>query len=211
MIRTLAASLLLLCFAGCEAASVITYKLTGPPKVPAKYTPDKTKPLLVLVENPKQRSAASTEPELIAGLIIDQLNAKEVAPMIDLTKLHAVRDAHVADYSKMSIAAIGRAAGAAQVIYVQLDVQPIRQMPGGDTMQGQAAARVKLIDVVSGETLWPTDLSDGYEVGAASELGKDRAKSAMDVREGLARSLADQVARLFYKWEPTDMSPGQYE
>lgn len=209
MIRSLVA-LLLLCFGGCQLASALTYKVAGPPKVPAKYTPVKTAPMLVLVENFRQPSASSTEADLLAHSLIEQLEAHKVAPLVDLEKLQALRDQHRSDFSKMSIASIGREVGAAQVLYVQLTNQSITALAGGDTLEGKSTARVKVIDATDGKTLWPTE-AEGYEVAAATALGKDRAMSTMDVRQHLCRGLADQIARLLYPWTPDDMSPGTYD
>ena len=65
-------------------------------------------------------------------------------------------------------------------------------------------------DLRTGQTLWPTDLADGYPVAASTKLGKDADASAMAVRQRLYVQLADDISKLFYKWKPEDMRPDNF-
>ena len=44
---------------GCQALGVLTYKIFGPAAVPAKYVPDRERPMLVLVENYQHQSSGA--------------------------------------------------------------------------------------------------------------------------------------------------------
>ena len=204
-------STLLLCgfVAGCNLVGAAAYKITGPPKVQPQYKPAAT-PMLVLVENPRQPSAASIDADLVARYLSDELSVNHVAPLIDPARLQALRDAQGSDFAKLSITAIGRQLGAEQVLYVQLASNSITRVVGDEGVQGSATARVRLIDAKTGQTLWPADLSNGAELTAATSIGTDNAASAMDLRQHLYRDLASQIARLFYAWRPEDMRPESY-
>jgi hypothetical protein len=199
--RLVLASMLML-MSGCAAAGVVMYKLAGPEAVPAKYVPAQ-RPMLVLVENYQRQSSASVGADLLARNLFYELSAENVAPLTPLEQLQQLREERP-DFSKMSIIALGKAMGAEQVLYVQLIGDHVTPLAGGNTLEGRTHVRVKVVDVVSGETLWPTDLSDGYELAAATELGADSGHDVRDVRRSLYSSLADQIAKLFYKWKPEE-------
>ena len=201
--------LLLLCLCllgGCAAAGAIAYKVAGPPKIDAKYTPAK-KATLVLVENYHHQTSAEPDSDLIARYIGDELTSNNVVPLVDLDRLRELRDSRPAEFPKMSVTAIGRAVEAKQVLYVQLQSSDVTPLQGGEALQGSASVIVKLIDADSGKTLWPSDLSDGYPLATSTQLGSTARPSAMDVRERMYHTLADQVAKLFYKWTPEDDRP----
>src|SRR5256885_4953570 len=111
--------LLLLCLCllgGCAAAGAIAYKVAGPPKIDAKYTPAKT-PTLVLVENFHHQTSAEPDSDLLARYIGDDLTVNKVVPVVDLDRLRSLRDSKPGEFSRMSISAIGRAVDARQVLY----------------------------------------------------------------------------------------------
>jgi hypothetical protein len=183
------------------------YKLAGPPKNPAKYTPDAQKPLLVLVENYQQQSAAAPQADMLARNLFAVLNAHGVAPLIPPEKLQAVRDAQPLEFPRLPINRIAQATGAAQVLYVHITGSESHALAGGDGYQGQASAVVKIIDGTSGNTLWPTEAAGGYPVSTATKIGIDAAPSPAAVQQQLYGQLADEIGRLFYKWSPEDMRP----
>lgn len=113
----------------------------------------------------------------------------------------------------MSMAAIGREVGAHQILYVQLHRSDVTPMSGGDSLTGQTAASVKVVDVATGDTLWPSDTAaeTGYPVAAATQLGTDRGTNVQDVRQQLYVQLSHQIARLFYKWQPEDEEPEGFQ
>src|SRR5438046_738410 len=98
--------LCMLMLSGCTAAGVLAYKVAGPPKIQAKYTPAKT-PTLVLVENYHNQSSAEADSDLIARYIFDALADNHVVPLVDLDAVRSLRDEKLAEFPHMSISAIG--------------------------------------------------------------------------------------------------------
>ena len=121
-----------------------------------------------------------------------------------MTRKH--RDAKPAEYSIMPITAIGKEVGAEQVLYVQLQSSDVTPLAGGEAFNGQSAATVKVVDVATGQTLWPTDIAAGYTVAASTRLGEAGAQTPQDVRQLLNLQLTDEISRLFRKWKPDDLS-----
>jgi hypothetical protein len=198
---------------GCNllgAAAVVGYKVAGPPKVDAKYVPART-PMLVLVENYEHQSTTSLQSDLLSRTLAQQIQVHDIAPVINPAQLQALRDSRGDAYSKMSITEIARELGAAQVLYVQLETADASPLSGGEGYTGSARAKIKLVDATSGNTLWPKN-EQQYPVAAQTQI--DSAHGAADplsVRRQLYDQLADQVSKLFYAWQPEDMSPGTYE
>ena len=197
-----------LLLSGCEVLGVAAYKLHGPAKVPAQYVPAK-QPMLVLVENFQHQSSVNAHADLLGRMIVKDLEQKKVAPLVSLDKLQALRDAKRAEFPKMSMAAIGREVGASQILYVQLQRSDVNPMSGGDVLTGQTSATVKVVDVATGNTLWPADIAAeaGYPVGAGTRLGADNGANVQDVRQRMYAKLSHEIARLFYKWQPEYEEP----
>jgi fermentation-respiration switch protein FrsA (DUF1100 family) len=196
----------LLMFTGCSVAGIFAYKVLGPPKIDEKYKPAKT-PMLVLAENRRQPSATVGAEELSA-FVIEELTEHDVAPMIPAEKLQELRDSKLSQFYSMSVTAVGKAVGAAQVLYIQFDRDDITPLTGGETLQGTAQVHVKVVDVASGRTLWPEDASSGYPLGTSSSLGKDpSSQSVTDVQRRMYATLAGEIAKLFYKWQPEFQTP----
>src|SRR4051812_21041113 len=88
-----------LCLTGCSAAGILAYKVMGPPKIDAKYTPAQTL-MLVLAENTKQPSA-TIGPEALSLCVIEQLTDNKVAPVIPAEKLQELRDSKLSKFNSM--------------------------------------------------------------------------------------------------------------
>jgi hypothetical protein len=199
---------------GCNllgAAGVAAYKISGPPKVPAKYTPQRTR-MLVLVENYEHLSSANVQADLLARLLANEIQTHDVAPVVHPQELQALKDSKGEQYRGMSIASVGRALDATQVLYVQLQSNDVSPLNGGEGYTGSTTAVVKLVDVGTGNTLWPTDQSAGYAVAARTPIQSPRgARDVQELHRALYADLASQISRLFYAWQPEDMSPQNYE
>ena len=201
------AFIILFLLSGCQAAGVLAYKLHGPAKVPAQYVPQKT-PMLVLVENYEHQSSVNAHADLLAHMLVKELGERKIAPIISLEKLQELRDARPGEFPTMSMASIGRELGADQILYVQLhrtDVTPMMGAAGGsDALTGQTSASVKVVDVATGDTLWPGGISSdaGYPVSAATKLAAHNGANVADVRQRMYVQLGHDIAKLFYKWQP---------
>jgi len=199
--------------AGCSILGVAAYKLHGPAKVPAEYVPEQ-KPMLVLVENYEHQSSVNAHADLLGRLLVKELEARKVAPLVSLDKLQELRDARPAEFPRMSMAAIGREVGADQILYVQLHRSDVTPLSGGDALDGKTAASVKVVDVASGDTLWPggAGAEAGRPVAAATRLGgADNGTNVQDVRQRLYVQLSHEIAKLFYKWQPDFEGPEGFE
>lgn len=215
-IRTLVVSLICLAPAGCNlvgAGAVVADKVFGPAPVDPVYTLG-TDPVLVLVENYRNPVGALSDSEEVTQFIVKQLRDnlkpdKENQPpkvnVIDPDKLLEFQNAHPSEYAKMKIPQVGKALGAKQVLYVDLQVSGVDLTPGSELLRGRFTAVVKVVDVATGQSRWPNDITDGYAVGWESKPQRptDKVYPAA-VRERALRVGATRVARLFYKWKPED-------
>ena len=197
---------------GCTALGVAAYKLHGPPKVPAQYVPEQ-RPMLVLVENYQHQSSVNAHADLLGRMLVKELEARRVAPIVPLDALQELRDARPAEFPRMSMSSIGREVGAEQILYVQLHNSDVTPMAGGNALTGQASASVKVVDVATGDTLWPGGVASeaGYPVAAATKLGTSNGGSVQDVRQRMYLDLSHQIARLFYKWQPEYDEPEGFQ
>lgn len=196
-------SSLLLC--GCVAASAIQQKITGPPAVDAQYVPAK-EPMLVLVENYRSPTAYS-DAEMLARYLMDDLSKHKVAPLVPMQTLYALRTNKGDDFRKMSMAAVGREAGAKQVLYVDVQQCGIGAPPGSELLKGRIAVQVRVVDVDTGATRWPPNATEGIPLSYETPLPRaDVNTSEAMVRQHMHEAMASRIARLFYKWKPDDFT-----
>jgi hypothetical protein len=191
---------------GCAAPAVFAYKLFGPPPVPPRYTPPKTEPMLVLVENPHSGAIAIPEADELSRVIYEELDAQKVAPQIDPSRLHELRDRDTAAFDKMSIAEIGRAVGARQVLYVHVDRLDVENAPGSDMVRTRIAASLKVVNATTAMTAWPdagdTDLFEHQTPYRRIEAGT----TPSQLKREILRESGVELARWFYPWKPETMS-----
>ena len=190
---------------GCTAAGAAAYVLTGPPSVPAKYTLEK-KPTLVLVENYRHPTAAANDAQQLTRYLNDEFHVHELAPVIDEMELYQLRSSEADNYRKMTIPAIGKAVGAEQVLYVDLTGVSIRSPQTGNMLKGEISVRVRVVDVASGETLWPTGTSEGAPMSYETPmLSLNEPTDVHAVRQKLHRQMAAAIGRLFYTYKPDEI------
>ena len=202
----LLSSSFVLCLSGCTPLGVLAYKVAGPQPIAAKYTPDQT-PMLVFVENRSQPSA-TVGPDVLAGYIVEDFEENKVAPIIPAERLQELRDSKLGEFSKMSVASIGKALGASQVLWIVMVEDQVSTLQGEEGTTGHALVNVKLIDVTSGQMIWPKDQASGYTVSASTNLGIDSTQAnAKDVHRRIYGSLATQIGKLFHKWTPENEMP----
>ncbi|HEX8522562.1 MAG TPA: hypothetical protein VF669_09925, partial [Tepidisphaeraceae bacterium] len=163
-------------------------------------------PLVVLVED-YHRSTALTDDEMISRVIEDQIKARVKAPLVDSAKVRELRMSSGEKFKTLSVADVGRQVGAAQVIWVDVIDRNFESLLGGEQLRGDVAARVKVVDARNGETLWPTDMAEGYPVSTSMNWGSGNASSEAELKQRLYRGLGDKIAKLFYKWKPEYEEP----
>lgn len=196
---------ILLTLAGCEAAGALHYKIAGPPAVEAQYVPQQ-EPMLVLVENYRTTGAYS-DAETLARHLMVELAEHKVAPLVPLDDLYALRTNKGGDYRKMSIAAVGRETGAKQVLYVDVKDTDVGASPGSEFMKGRINVQVRVVDVATGATRWPTEAAEGIPMGYETPLPRaDENTTEAMIRSRMYANMANRIGRLFYKWKPLDTS-----
>ena len=192
--------------AGCVTVGVATHKIMGPPAVEAKYVPAK-EPMLVMVENYRRPASALTDDELLSRYVEGFLRGHAVAPLVDSAVIRELRIDRPDEFKRMSIAAVGREVGAKQILYVDVVQSELESLMAGESLRGSTGVRVRVIDAETGETRWPTDMSEGYPVSQSVNFGRTQARSEQELKQGLYASLGDQIAKLFYKWKPDENEP----
>src|SRR5688500_2463269 len=193
----LASVAVLASLAGCTPMGVLTHKLVGPPPRPAQYVPAK-EPMLVLVENYRNPSAAMLDAEQLARRLSDELAHHKIAPLVAPDRLEAVRGQP--DYAKMTIPAVGRAAGAKQVLYVNVRQYTVEGTVAGEMTKGKADMTVRVVDAKTGANRWPTDSSAGHAVTIQTPwLRREEGVNEATLRDRMSRQAATYIVKLFRK------------
>lgn len=170
-----------------------------PQTIDAKYTPPKT-PMLVLVENRQNPGAMISEADQLAGFIMDELATYKVAPLIDLKKLYGLRD-NEKNIDKMTITQIGKAVGAQQVLYVDLQRLSVNDADGGLPMHSRLDAAVHLVDVRTGTTTFPAMGQPSWPISLETPITVMANNTNREaVREDLLRSTGTEIGRLFHSY-----------
>jgi len=199
--RLLVVSSLIL-LAGCAYASFAANAVTGGGDVPPEYKLAKV-PTLVLVDDYSDASSADVDVDRLARYIQSDLTEHKVTDLIDLQKVSALRDQDRDGYQKLTIAQIGQAVGARQVIYINLSDYSVQAPAASDRVRGSATMRVKVIDVATGANIWPTDAADGRPVNAATDYVElDPNGGDLSARMKLDEAITTKIGKLFYSWSP---------
>ena len=186
---------------GCTLIGAVAGKVAPEPMVPAAFAPA-PEPTVVLVENYHNPASLRLESEAVARHLTEELEVRQVVPVVAQSEVTSFRQSQGAAYRKMPLDAIGMAVGARQVIYVDLERFDLTRAIGSEMYGGRAEARVRVVDD-AGEVLWPIDSAGGHPV--AVKLEPRRVSSGLGdhaVRQQLHAALADKVAKLFYAWRP---------
>lgn len=196
--------LLLAAVAGCNIVGAVQYATMGPPRQEAQYVPEK-RPTVVFVENYQAPSQVALDADAFTALMARELMANGVVPVVGQEELFELRERKGPEaFAKMRISEVGRAVGAEQVLYIELLSSRVEEAAGGLT-KARMAARLKLVDVETGRTLWPEDMSNGFPVAYETPMAKrEETVSLKTVREEMLRTMARRTARLFYSWKPAD-------
>ena len=197
------ACVLLVCLlcGGCSVIGAVGGQLSGPQKVAARYRPAR-EPMLVLVENYHNPAAARLDAQRLTLRLTEELSRRNVAPAIDPGLLESVQSRE--GYGKMPIEEVGRSVGARQVLYVNLAAFGASGAVGADVLKGRAEMHVRVVDVATGRTVWPTDAPRGYPVTVETPWVKAGRVGDAAVREQLARRCAREVVKLFRTWSPEE-------
>ena len=202
--RPVVALILLACtlLAGCQLIGALVAKTTGPAALPAAYVP-KAVPTLVLSEHRPTAAVDDVSSEDIGRRTAFIWDEHKLAPLIDLSKLEEFHLRQPAEYDSMSTAALGKAVGAQQVLYIDVRDSHVESAGGSDTIRAKASVRVKMVDVATGNTLWPPDAADGYALDAETDYAaRGEGVSESSQLEAVRSIISDKITKLFYKHQP---------
>ena len=188
---------------GCEVAGVVLHQVVGEPPVHAQYEPPK-ETTLVLVENYGRPDESQLDSDQIAYQVTDELKHAAKLDVVDIDKLQELREDDVTAYHKMNIAAVGRAAKAKTIIYVDLTESGVTQDPSQGAVHALATAKIRVIDAKSGNTLWPSDATHGKEITQSMEFDQSEGDRIVAMHTQLLTKLSSKIAKLFYTWKPDD-------
>ena len=194
---------------GCNVVGAFLYKFSPPPQVDALYKL-KNVPTVILVENFRNPDLSANESELLARYVEEKMNDKKLVTVVPEEKVLDLKNNRPKDYAQMTIPEIGRAVGAEQVLYVDLQASAVGTMAANVMYQGKGSAYVKIVDCTSGDTLWPTDNADGFGVNYATPEIKGAENGTYNsVRDQLYNGFADAIVKLFYKHYVEDTPQGR--
>jgi hypothetical protein len=194
---------------GCNILGVLAYKTRGPAPVPAEYVPAK-EPMLVLAENYRNPAAVRLDADRMGRHISAELERYHVAPIIAPDALDEVRARP--GFATMKLGQVGAAAGAKQVLYVNLIKFNVEPAIGSEMIRGQVEMSVRVVDSASGKTLWPADEPEGkllsletpyLRTGAGTgPSGGGPGATEAALRDTMCRQMAERTVKLFRKWTP---------
>jgi hypothetical protein len=205
-------ALLCVVLAGCTIIGAAAAKLAPDPVIPPQF-PLAKEPTLVLVENYHNPASLRLQADMVCRAIVDDLKANDVAPLVDTEDAADLRHKDAVAYRKMPLDAIGKAVGASQVIYVDLESFEVTHALASELYSGAAMARVRVVGD-TGEVLWPTDSAGGYPINVKVNPQRRAQGVAEDaVREQLTAALSEKIGRLFHKWtaESSDGAAEQFQ
>jgi len=199
---------LVLVAGGCNIVGPAVIIAKGPPKYDARYELDGERATVVFIDDRSnalpRRALADTLSRSVEATLLGE-------KVVEEGKLIASRGAVIAARqdrfgTPISIAEIGQAVDADQVIYAELD--RFELSPDGVSVRPGATVRLKVIDVDSGERLWPEEERLGMEVSIdmpqqQGTLPGDRA-GRLRLEEALAAYVGRGIGQIFYRHRVTE-------
>lgn len=193
---------------GCNILGAGYFILKGPPTVPAQYELPEGKSVVIFVDDRGNRLGRSDLRLSIAEAAEQALLTRRRAPdVIDgRAAIMAARGERFGE--PMSMVEIGEAVEADLVVWVGVDQFTLS--PDGTSFIPAATVRVRVIDVASGERLWPTgeDSRTGYRLSLSmpqqqGTTPSNRSEMLM-AQDQLAAWTGLGVGQLFFKHEVSD-------
>lgn len=183
---------------GCRAAGVLLSPSIYEQKIPAEYkiAPQAKKGLLVFVDGAtgvtRSRQVIPDLTEVVKELLVKRakVNKKYIKSDKELESLRARRD----DRSVLSPVHIGKEAGAGIVLYILIEDYGLQLVDNRGFYAGSLITRSVVIDVESGNVLWPVNGQGKLTIVkfALETKGKEVAK------DRLALGVAQCVTRYLY-------------
>jgi hypothetical protein len=184
---------------GCNVMGVAANVVGGGVTSHALYTLSK-RPTVVIAEKFGNPSEAAYDAEPLARYISEELQSHGITQVIDPSSLAGLQNSDPAKFRAMTIAEIGTAAGAEQIVYVNIVSSKVDLTQASEMLHGEGVIRVRVVDTATAVTLWPAEEAAGFEISAQTRMYNHNERGATEVaiRSELLRSLANRTARLFY-------------
>lgn len=194
---------------GCNIAGPIAYATQPEQKVPAAFELA-DRPTVVFVDDREGKLVPVGLRDVIAEKVSEDLMVQNiVTTAIRPRDALALARSHDRNSNLLPIDAIGRAVGAEQVIYVE--IESFSESVDNYQPKPVAVAHVKVIDAVEQTRLFPPDDQSSFDFHVVnSALGEVdptlyRSPSTRRViREMMARQLGGDIGRVFYEHVPAD-------
>jgi hypothetical protein len=187
---------------GCNLVGAVAAKTLGNTRVKPEYTFPPQEPVLVLCESYGRANDLQPAADELANELAEELKEHKVATLVDGERLLALRGDHAGEFAHMKIPDVGRALGATQVLYVDLRQCDVNGIPGANVINGKVEANVRVVDVATGQTKWPST-GEGQTVRADTNYVRNEARQTpLAVRNQMLEELAFSIGRLFYEYEP---------
>jgi len=201
--KALLACVMMLMVSGCSWLGYASDALGGGTTRDAVFKL-RPQPTVVVVENWRNPGGAELDAERLAHDVYLNLRDHHVADQIDPSAVIDLRQRR-SDFRTLSVAQIGKLAGARQVVYVNLTDTSMTGAMGDNSVTARATARVKVIDAESGEMIFPSDSMEGYPVSISTPMtvARDSGEES-DLREKLIEAAANRIGALFYKTTEPD-------
>ncbi len=195
---------LLLAAGGCAQVAGVVANSQGPQDVQAEYVPKKVA-TLVLAEADPRGTADDLSARDIGRRVEAEWTVHKLSLLVDSNAVESLRTKMGAQYHHMSISDVGRALGAKQVLYIS--VNSASAEPTADVLRGNVVVHAKIVEVSSGDSLWPSSTTVGEQVDAQSEyVNKGDGIDESTVLNETRLVLATDLVKKFYKWNPETAS-----
>lgn len=189
---------------GCNIVAPVQYALVGQGEVKKEFELDKNSPTVLFVDDPANRVAQRRVRATIgdtAQRILLEKRLINAGNMIDTRAAMAMAGRGTAS-EPVSIREIGEAVGADLVVYAL--VSEFDQSPLTDPPRPTALLHVKIIDVETGDRVWPPAAA-GYPLRltmpADASIASRERTDVLDMEESLAAYAGAGLAQLFYDVE----------
>jgi len=200
----LAAAVAVLC-GGCNIGGPVYYAIAGPGKVPREYQLDKSDATVLFIDDPSGKAADRRYRTIIgetAERILLQKGLVNEGNMISTRSATAIAS-RGSKTNPISIREVGETVGADVVVYAM--VREFNRSPAStDRPVPSALLHVKVIDVATGERLWPAQ-TEGYPLMVRTppdpSIAAQETSEIREMREGLADYAGTALAELFYSVE----------
>jgi hypothetical protein len=143
--------------------------------------------------------------ELTNQLASNLRQNQAVADLVDYSQMARFRQTNP-NYADQTIQQLGRQMQADEVLYIMIDKFQLQHQAGKGFYRPQLSGYSKVIDVATGNRLWPVDQSRRpFSIGGQLTEGQGQIYEDKQVKE-LSKQLVEIIAPSFYEHRPSRKS-----